>query len=170
MAVGDLLVLLEQRVVRVVRISLVGQQVFQVDRQAVADGHSQHQRTRALVGAQAHLAGHRGAAPAERHLVLVQHIAAQGEHHAVDVLRPQAVEHQRLVEGDDIGHQVALALDGGLGVCAGEERAQQQESATQIKKCPRGTIGYGVCTVRMVSPFHLADLGFRCTDANRGQD
>ncbi|MNZ67462.1 hypothetical protein D3C78_857130 [compost metagenome] len=155
MAIGDLLVLLEQRIVRVVRVGLVGQEVLQVDGQAVAGGHAQYQRTRALVRAQAHFAGNSCAALGERHFVAVHHVAAQGEHHAVDVLRAQAVEHQRLVQGDHVGHQVALALDRRLGVFAGKERAQQQQGAAQIKGCPRGTKAIGVCTVRRSSPVHL---------------
>ncbi|MDT4864112.1 hypothetical protein FQZ97_988590 [compost metagenome] len=155
MAVGDLLVLLEQRIVRILRVGLVGQQVFQVDRQAVAGGHPQHQRARALVGTQHHLAGNGGAALGERHFVLVQHIAAQGEHHAVDVLRPQAVEHQRLVQGHHVGHQVAFAANGRDRVAAEQGRAQHQQDAAQVKGCPLGTKAIGVCTVQRNSPVHL---------------
>ncbi|MNL89657.1 hypothetical protein D3C87_2201150 [compost metagenome] len=46
--------------------------------------------------------------------MLVDHIAAQGEHHAVGILRTQAVEHQWLIDRHHIGHQVALAAHGGF--------------------------------------------------------
>ncbi|MNZ14520.1 hypothetical protein D3C78_314460 [compost metagenome] len=97
-----------------VRVGLVGQQVLQVDGQAVARRHPQHDRPRALVRAQADFTRHCRSATGQRHLVLVDHIAAQGEHHAVGILRTQAVEHQWLIDRHHIGHQVALAAHGGF--------------------------------------------------------
>jgi len=105
-----------------VGVGLVGQQVAQVDCQAVPSRHPQHDRPRALVRAQGDLARHRRTALAQGHTVLVHHVLAQGEHHAVGVLRAQAVEHQWLIQRHHVGHQRALALHGGL---AGDLPAQQ---------------------------------------------
>ncbi|MNZ75457.1 hypothetical protein D3C78_939340 [compost metagenome] len=113
-----------------VRVGLIGQQVLQVHRQAVAGGHPQHDRTRTLVRAQADLAGLRHAAAAEQHAVVVHHIAAQGVDHAVDVLRAEAVEHQRLVDGHHVGHQVALAAHRRLRPAAGQVQRQGQQPRT----------------------------------------
>ena len=107
-----------------------GQQVLQIDGQAVAGRHAQHQRTRTLVRAQADLAGNGGAAAAQRHAIGVHHVAAQRVHHAVDVLRPQAVEHQRLIQRDHIGDQPALATGGCLDVLdlpTAEEHGQSEQ-------------------------------------------
>ncbi|MNK72024.1 hypothetical protein D3C87_914920 [compost metagenome] len=63
--------------------------------------------------------------------MFIDHIAAQGEHHAVDVLRAEAVEHQWLIEGDDVGHQVALATYGRAGQLDAEHRGQNQQPVNQ---------------------------------------
>ena len=96
-------------------VGLVGQQVLQVDGQAVTGSHPQHQRPRALVRPKRDLARHRRTPCGQWLVVVIHHITAQGEHHAVDVLRPQAVEHQRLVQGDDVRHQIAFATCCSLG-------------------------------------------------------
>ncbi|MNJ59173.1 hypothetical protein D3C77_548410 [compost metagenome] len=97
-----------------VRVGLVGQQVLQVHGKTVTGRHPQHDRPRPLVRAQGDLARHRGAAVVQRHLVHVDYIAAQGEHHAVGILRTEAVEHQWLIERHHVGHQIALAAHGGF--------------------------------------------------------
>ena len=107
-----------------VGVGLIVEQVGEVDREAVPGGHAQHDRPWALVRAQGDLARHRGAALAQRNLTVVHHILAQGEDHAVGVLRTQAVEHQRLVQGHHVGHQGALALHGSLAL-AGRFPAKQ---------------------------------------------
>ncbi|MCY1342263.1 hypothetical protein D9M68_271800 [compost metagenome] len=147
MPIGDLVIHLEgvlalvfllqlaflflELVVIAVRVGLERQQVVQVHLQALAGGEAQHQRARTLVRAQADLAGNRRAAAAERHALVVHHVAAQGEHHAVGVLRTEAVEHQRLVERDHVGDQRALATGRGLRLfrlAGGEQAGQGHES------------------------------------------
>ncbi|MCY1448175.1 hypothetical protein D9M71_648290 [compost metagenome] len=97
-----------------------------MDGQAVAGSHAQHQRTRTLVRTQADLAGHRGAATAERHAAVVHHVLAQGIHHAVHVLRAHAVKHQWLIERDHVGDQIPRATGGCLRLvafgCAEQQR------------------------------------------------
>ncbi|MNN09181.1 hypothetical protein D3C81_1220570 [compost metagenome] len=97
-----------------VGVCIVGQQVGQVDRQAVSGSHPQHDGPRALVRAQGDLARYRRPADAEGDQLVVHHILAQGEHHAVGVLRAKAVEHQRLVQRHHVGYQGALTLHGRL--------------------------------------------------------
>ncbi|MNY27309.1 hypothetical protein D3C86_1612070 [compost metagenome] len=117
MAVGDLGVDVQFAVggVLVVATLTVGvglerQQVLQVDRQAIPGSNAQYQRARPLVRAQGDLPGRGVAALADQHALAIHHVAAQGEHHAVGVLRAEPVEHQRLVHGHHVGHQGALAL------------------------------------------------------------
>ncbi|MNH07089.1 hypothetical protein D3C79_664720 [compost metagenome] len=93
-----------------VGVGLVGQQVGQVDREAVTGGYPQHNRPWALVRAQGDLARYRGPALAEGDLLVVHHVLTKGKHHAVGVLRAKAVEHQWLVQCHHIGNQGALAL------------------------------------------------------------
>ncbi|MNR24751.1 hypothetical protein D3C85_1418520 [compost metagenome] len=62
--------------------------------------------------------------------MVIDHIATQGEHHAVDVLRTEAVEHQWLVQRHDVGHQISFATDGCFGCLDAEHRRHQQQ---QIK-------------------------------------
>ncbi|MCY1449430.1 hypothetical protein D9M71_661650 [compost metagenome] len=59
--------------------------------------------------------------------MVIDHIAAQGEHHAVDVLRTEAVEHQRLVQRHDVGHQVAFTSRCRFGDFDAEHRCGQQQ-------------------------------------------
>ncbi len=108
-----------------VGVGLVSQQVGQVDCEAVTGCYPQHNRPRALVGAQGDLARHCGATLAEGDLFVVHHIFAQGEHHAVGVLRAKAVEHQWLVQCHHVGDQGALALHGGF---AGRLPAEQGQN------------------------------------------
>ncbi|MCY1281966.1 hypothetical protein D9M70_307880 [compost metagenome] len=119
-AVGDLVVGFQRQEFRLVLfqpalgvaavgVGLQGQEVLQVHLQALAGGQAQHQRARTLVRAQADPAGNRRAAAAQGHALVVHHVAAQGVHHAVDVLRAHAVEHERLVERDHVGDQGAFA-------------------------------------------------------------
>ncbi|MCY1285434.1 hypothetical protein D9M70_343700 [compost metagenome] len=116
-------------------IGLEGQQVLQVDGQAVAGGHAQDQRPWALVRTQGDLPRHRRAAARQGNAGGIHHVAAQGEHHAVDVLRAEAVEHQRLVEGDDVGHQGALALDRRLALdTQATEQAERQAGRPSVAR------------------------------------
>ncbi|MCY1400244.1 hypothetical protein D9M71_153200 [compost metagenome] len=108
------------RALVMVGVGLVGQQVLQVDAKAIAGGDTQHHRPRALVRAQADLARYGGPALGQRHIVLIDHVAAQGVDHAVDVLRTEAVEHQGLVQHHHIGHQVSLTARSGLGLIVEE--------------------------------------------------
>ena len=108
-------------------VGLIGQEVLQVDGQAVAGGDPQYQRTRTLVGAQRHLARHRGAALSQGYLMIIDHIATQGEDHAVNVLRTEAVEHQRLIQRHDVGHQIALTARSRFGQLDAEHRGRQQQ-------------------------------------------
>ncbi|MNX53456.1 hypothetical protein D3C86_841520 [compost metagenome] len=108
-------------------VGLVGQQVLQVDGQAVTGSHPQYQRTRTLVGPQGHFARHCRAALLQRDLTVIDHVASQGEHHAVDVLRPEAVEHQRLIQRHDVGHQVAFTARSCFGNLDAEHRSGQQQ-------------------------------------------
>ncbi|MNE12943.1 hypothetical protein D3C80_1057660 [compost metagenome] len=128
MAVGDLSVdgmLAGIRALVMVGVGLVGQQVLQVDGQAIAGGDPQYHRPWTLVRAQADLARYGGAALGQWHVVVIDHVAAQGVDHAVDVLCTEAVEHQGLVQHHHVGHQVAFATCGGLGFIV-EERFQAQ--------------------------------------------
>ncbi|MNJ59375.1 hypothetical protein D3C77_550570 [compost metagenome] len=59
--------------------------------------------------------------------MLVDHVAAQGEHHAIGVLRPQPVEHQRLIEGNHVGHQVAFATHRSLADVLPTQRGSGQQ-------------------------------------------
>ncbi|MNM36868.1 hypothetical protein D3C81_475880 [compost metagenome] len=93
-----------------VGVGLISQQVGEVDGQALAGGHAQHDRPWAFVRAQGDLARHGGTALAERYLLVVHHILAEGEHHAVGVLRTKTVEHHWLVQCHHVGHQGTLAL------------------------------------------------------------
>ncbi len=105
-----------------VGVGLVVEQVGQVDGKAFTGGHPQHDGPRALVRAQGDLARYRRPAAAEGDHLVVHHILAQGEHHAVGVLRAKAVEHQWLVQRHHVGDQGALALHGGF---AGRLPAEQ---------------------------------------------
>lgn len=108
-----------------VGVGPVIEQVGQVDREAVTGSHAQHDRPWALVRAQRNLAGYRSPAFAQRHLLVVHHILAEREQHAVGVLRTKAVEHQGLVQCHHIGDQGALALHGRL---AGRFPTQQGQN------------------------------------------
>ncbi|MNN46486.1 hypothetical protein D3C81_1608680 [compost metagenome] len=149
MPVGDLVVDLERIVARfvfqlvlfvlflepafrvaAVRVGLEGQQVLQVHSQTVTGGHANHQRTRPLVRTQADLARHRGTAHRQRHAIGVDHVAAQGVHHAIGILRTEAVEHQRLVESDHVGDQIPRTTGGRLrlfALCRAEQQRQRHQ-------------------------------------------
>ncbi|MCY1342114.1 hypothetical protein D9M68_352110 [compost metagenome] len=131
-----------------------GQEVLHIHLQAVTLRYPQHQRTRTLVRAQGHGARRRHTADMQRDLVAVHHVAAQGEHHAVDVLRTEAVEHQRLVEGHHVCHQRPCAINGRLHLPGSDGCPQQEGSAEQHGK-PQccGTMGGGAAG--RVGPVHL---------------
>ncbi|MNI73979.1 hypothetical protein D3C73_1300340 [compost metagenome] len=113
-------------------VGLISQQVLQIDGQAVTGRNAQHQRPRTLVGPQRYLARHRRAALGQRHIVVVDHIAAQGVDHAVDVLRAEAVEHQRLIQRHDVRHQIAFAACSGFGELDAEQRRKKQQQVYQV--------------------------------------
>jgi hypothetical protein len=79
------------------------EEVLEVDGDAVADVGPQHQRTGPLVGTEHDVAGRQFPA------VLGHHIAPQRIHEAVGVDRPEAVVDDDLVEGDDVGVDLAVA-------------------------------------------------------------
>ncbi|MNP13585.1 hypothetical protein D3C76_1058720 [compost metagenome] len=109
-------------------VGLERQQVLQIDRQAIAGSDAQHQRARSLVRAQGDLPG-RGVTPlGDQYALGIHHITAQSEHHAIGVLRAEAVEHQWLIHRHDVGHQGALALHGRLRrLTPGEPHARKQD-------------------------------------------
>ena len=116
---GHLIINVHRRMLGIARISDRRQQIMEIDRQAVARSDTQHQRAGTLVLTQLHLtrtqnaAGDLGAVGQRIH-----DIAAQCKHHAVDVLRADAVVHQRLIEGDHVGSNRARA-DRRLRHCIG---------------------------------------------------
>ena len=110
-----------------VRVGLIIEQVLQIDRQAIPGGYAQHQWPWTLVGAQRDFARHCRAAEGQRYIMVIDHVAAQRVHHAVGVLRAEAVEHQRLIERHDVGHQVALAAHRRADHFDAKHRGQQQQ-------------------------------------------
>jgi len=113
------------------RIGVGRQQVCELDRQAVARGHAQHEGTRALVGAQGHLAGGRAAADGQRHTRGVDDVALERENHPVDIGRAEPVEHQRLIDRDHLRGQFALT-----GNCS--ERLRRQQQRARCRGDPQG--------------------------------
>ncbi|GAB3473677.1 hypothetical protein GCM10027398_27930 [Azotobacter salinestris] len=69
-------------------------------------------------------------------LLLVDDILAQREHHAVDVLRAEAVEHQGLVDRYHIGDQGPRATDRGIHLSGRQESCsgQHQQAAKANEK------------------------------------
>ena len=107
----------------VTRIGRRSKQVGQVDGQAVTLAHAQHERAVPLVGAQVDIAW-RGRTPCGewQFARLIDNVALERIHHAVDVASAEAVVHQRLVERDHVGRDLALANNGRLCLAAREQR------------------------------------------------
>ena len=158
-AVGHLVVYLQFRLHLVVTwIGSGGQQVLQIDPQTIPRGDSQHQGPWAFVGAQQYLARIRASAFVQRHVVVIDHIPAQREDHAVDVLRAEPVEHQGLVDRHHVGDQVARATDRRLGVL-GRQQAGHQQHQQPTDTCealaPSYFMGLRVEHCRCDLPVHL---------------
>jgi hypothetical protein len=122
--------------------ALLGQQVLEVDLQAVADIGAQHDRPRPLVLAQRDVAGGE-----RRPLGLrlagggVDHVAPQGIDHAGGVRRPEAVVEEGLVEGDHVGGDGAGAgllrprLAGGQRDRVQDRRCNADGTGLQTSAC-----------------------------------
>ena len=92
------------------------EQVRKFNGQAIADIGAQNQGPRSLIGAELDLAGLELVIAAFAGLlatsIRTDHVATQGEDHALRVRRAQAIKHKRLIQGDHAGLDLALAKRG----------------------------------------------------------
>ncbi len=86
---------------------ILGQEVLEVDAQAVSDVHAQDERPRALVVAQPDVAGDVPLGRIDRN-----DVAAERVHHPLRLDRAEAVPEEDLIEGDDVGPDPAHAVHG----------------------------------------------------------